>query len=780
MRLIYALLAVLIPQIAQSQTYSQMQWGMNNAANPYGIGIKLGTSWFDVGSISSTGNLSWVSVQDNVAGGSYFGVPNAKFDGVTDDTAAINSRISNINTAGGGTLYLPSGTAYLASPILLKSHVKIVGASNGTTFSCVGVCVGQASNSFVSQAQLINVNLSMRAGNTSDAILLTSVQDTEIGGIKVFGSGFRSVLSIISAAATGGTDNIGGNTIFNTFRDIDAWGALSTYGVYVAGRYGTSAPLPAQVATVNEFRNIKVYATNACFDFVKAADSNTIYNPTCRLGQTGGRAYVDADDPAYSGVNNYVNNQRYYAPIISVATVGAYTYFTGNWTFGVEVYGLLQDVNPVTNTITPVNYGTASSYCIRGQNIRSEGVVSNGNLLLGDYCKGYYGKDSWINTAVSEGFNVANTVTSPYNYLLLQPATELTQGTINLPCGSPDSALFAVNTLKLITRVTLTPCSGDNISIGANPFRLAANQTIKIKYLESSGFWVSDSDPPSINGNLLDYVPTTGFSLTSAAIAEYSFLLINPVTDLASGTVNLPCNRDDSDEFTISTLKRITALTITGCASPADSVQIGTGKNPFWIDAGGTVTLTYVKASSTWVPKNTSSNLGVLAVAGGGTGLSQGTSGGVPYFSGSSTLASSAALGATQVVLGGGAGAAPYTVSSFTSDNSGNVAATSLSATTRVVVAASLPTISSCGTSPPAATAGSSNNAGQFTLGTATPTACTITFAAAYATHAYCTVTPASNYTGTYYISSQSNTSFTVTLGTGTDSVVFNYTCFGN
>ena len=50
-----------------------------------------------------------------------------------------------------------------------------------------------------------------------------------------------------------------------------------------------------------------------------------------------------------------------------------------------------------------------------------------------------------------------------------------------------------------------------------------------------------------------------------------------------------------------------------------------------------------------------------LSVANGGTGITSGTSGGVPYFSGASTLASSAALGATQLVMGGGAGAAPNT-----------------------------------------------------------------------------------------------------------------------
>lgn len=94
----------------------------------------------------------------------------------------------------------------------------------------------------------------------------------------------------------------------------------------------------------------------------------------------------------------------------------------------------------------------------------------------------------------------------------------------------------------------------------------------------------------------------------------------------------------------------------------------------------------------------------------------------------------------------------------------------------------SLPVASSCGTSP-SVTTGSNSNAGQFTMGTATPTACTITFASPFPNYGFCTVTPASSggaaITGGYYLSAQSKTAFTLTIGTGTSSLVWNYTCFG-
>lgn len=63
---------------------------------------------------------------------------------------------------------------------------------------------------------------------------------------------------------------------------------------------------------------------------------------------------------------------------------------------------------------------------------------------------------------------------------------------------------------------------------------------------------------------------------------------------------------------------------------------------------------------------NAANVTGTVAFANGGTGLTSGTSGGVLYFSSTSALASSAALAANALVIGGGAGAAPATVTTGT------------------------------------------------------------------------------------------------------------------
>lgn len=77
----------------------------------------------------------------------------------------------------------------------------------------------------------------------------------------------------------------------------------------------------------------------------------------------------------------------------------------------------------------------------------------------------------------------------------------------------------------------------------------------------------------------------------------------------------------------------------------------------------GSANLTF---NGTTLTANTLNLTNALGVAYGGTGLTSGTSGGVLYYSASGTLASSAALASSAIVLGGGAGVAPATTTTGT------------------------------------------------------------------------------------------------------------------
>jgi len=90
---------------------------------------------------------------------------------------------------------------------------------------------------------------------------------------------------------------------------------------------------------------------------------------------------------------------------------------------------------------------------------------------------------------------------------------------------------------------------------------------------------------------------------------------------------------------------------------------------------GGTPTTALLQATSV-----TAGWLGQLSVPRGGTGLSAGISGGIPYFNSTTTMASTAFLGSNQIMLGGGAFAAPYTNSGFFYDPGNGIAVLSTSA----------------------------------------------------------------------------------------------------
>lgn len=70
----------------------------------------------------------------------------------------------------------------------------------------------------------------------------------------------------------------------------------------------------------------------------------------------------------------------------------------------------------------------------------------------------------------------------------------------------------------------------------------------------------------------------------------------------------------------------------------------------------------YIKVASSVLSNST----GTLPVANGGTGLTAGTSGGVPYYSSTSAITSSALLTQYGIVYGGGAGAAPVSTAAGT------------------------------------------------------------------------------------------------------------------
>jgi hypothetical protein len=164
------------------------------------------------------------------------------------------------------------------------------------------------------------------------------------------------------------------------------------------------------------------------------------------------------------------------------------------------------------------------------------------------------------------------------------------------------------------------------------------------------------------NGDLIQYDSALQYWKNVAA----SSVSVSTATNLAGGaTGSVPYQ---------SATSTTTFLPI-GTAAQVMKVNAG-ATAPEWVSGAAltkvddtNVTLTLGGTPATSLLAATSLTLGwtgQLAVSRGGTGLSSGTSGGIPYFSSTTAMTSSALLAANALMVGGGAGAAPSTITTGT------------------------------------------------------------------------------------------------------------------
>lgn len=134
--------------------------------------------------------------------------------------------------------------------------------------------------------------------------------------------------------------------------------------------------------------------------------------------------------------------------------------------------------------------------------------------------------------------------------------------------------------------------------------------------------------------------------------------------------------RDTSAAFDVTI-----AATSSGALTAGRTLTLNMGNVAHTLAFGSTAnTITFPNAAS----YNVLTDANLVTVAQGGTGLGSGTSGGVPYYSTSTTIASSGALTSNTLIAGGGAGAAPK--------NSGlGVSGSDLSSLTATSAVTSLP-----------------------------------------------------------------------------------------
>jgi hypothetical protein len=175
------------------------------------------------------------------------------------------------------------------------------------------------------------------------------------------------------------------------------------------------------------------------------------------------------------------------------------------------------------------------------------------------------------------------------------------------------------------------------------------------------------------------------FSITTIAAnyTRHEDVIIKNTESIGSNTV--PNSKSILD--IVSTTKgilppRMTTVQRDAITSPPEALSVYNSTTHFlnyynssaWkeiVDTSSTQTLTGKSMSGasntfTAIPAGTALT-GQVPVANGGTGLASGTSGGILAFTAAGTIASSAALSANQLVIGGGAGVAPSSLAAGTS-----------------------------------------------------------------------------------------------------------------
>lgn len=205
------------------------------------------------------------------------------------------------------------------------------------------------------------------------------------------------------------------------------------------------------------------------------------------------------------------------------------------------------------------------------------------------------------------------------------------------------------------TTITLQPASGTQPGL-----MLAGSQT-----LGGAKTWNGGQNLASfLEFDSAAAPATTGDDVTLASPTKVTNVLADDALNSIAGITG-PGNARMAF-YVNSSGENITIRNNSGSASVGDKIITGTASD-YTLADGSSVLMVYDTAVGVWrITGGPGPVTGVIPVANGGTGISSGTSGGIPYFSSSSTIASSAALTASQVMIGGGTGGAPSTITATT------------------------------------------------------------------------------------------------------------------
>lgn len=268
---------------------------------------------------------------------------------------------------------------------------------------------------------------------------------------------------------------------------------------------------------------------------------------------------------------------------------------------------------------------------------------------------------------IGGGIAYAGSATAPSNGLLVQ-------GSVGIGTISPATKFHVYGDARITSTTSSTSTStgaitttggigvAENITLGGNVKITNSNQGVVFSdgSFQTTAF-NSTSAVTSFSAGSTGLTPSTG---TAGAVTLAGTL------NLTSGGTNASLTASNGGII----YSTATAMAVLSASATSGNVLLSGGAGaPSWgysysssnvansivsRDSNGNIAVGTVTAG-TW-------NGSTVGVAFGGTGLTSGTSGGVLYYSASGTLASSGALAANSIVIGGGAGSAPSTITTGT------------------------------------------------------------------------------------------------------------------
>jgi hypothetical protein len=177
-----------------------------------------------------------------------------------------------------------------------------------------------------------------------------------------------------------------------------------------------------------------------------------------------------------------------------------------------------------------------------------------------------------------------------------------------------------INQLSSLSQLS----SGDQFPV----YNTANNDARRVSVNALLTYFQQQFASPSVATNV--YVPTTGFSLAvPTPVAEQQWMLLQPASTLATGTITLPLNTTTADgtEVMITTTQEITALTIS-----LNGAAAAFGTTPR-LQAGAALRLRFHLATNSWYAIADSGNQ--LITGAGKLGYAAGSGGTVAQGSGS-------------------------------------------------------------------------------------------------------------------------------------------------